>query len=75
MLGVSCSQDGCRLFNRTFGNDWFLFCVGIEVVGPEWFATPFAIAIHLGHQCHDRAGNVPIVLAFGFGHQYQLAKR
>jgi hypothetical protein len=63
------------LFHRAFSNDWLLVCVGIEVVGLEWLATPLAIAIHLGHQCHDRARDIPIVLAFGLGHQHKLAKR
>jgi hypothetical protein len=60
--------DGCFGWGR-FGGD-----VGIEVVGPEWLAMSLAIAIHLGHQCHDRGRNIPIVLAFGLGHQHKLVK-
>jgi hypothetical protein len=63
------------LFNGAFSNDWFLVCVRIEVIGPEWLATSLAIAVHLRHQCHDRAGDIPIVLAFGLCHQHKLAKR
>jgi hypothetical protein len=32
------------------------------------------IAVHLSHQCHDRARYIPVVLAFGFSHQHELAK-
>ncbi len=49
-------------------------CIRIEVVRLEWLATPFAIAVHLSHQCHDRARDIPVVLSFGFSHQYELAK-
>jgi hypothetical protein len=64
-----------RLLNSSASNDRFLVCVGIEVIGLEWLATSLAIAVHLGHQCHDRAGDIPIVLAFGLCHQHKLAKR
>jgi hypothetical protein len=64
-----------RLLNGSASNDRFLVCVGIEVIGPKWLATSLAIAVHLGHQCHDRAGDIPIVLAFGLSHQHKLAKR
>jgi hypothetical protein len=63
------------LFNSSASNDWLLVCVGIEVVGLEWLATSLTITVHLGHQRHDRARDIPIVLAFGLGHQHKLAKR
>jgi len=37
------------LLNSAAGNDWFLVCVRIEVIGPEWLATPLAVTVHLGH--------------------------
>jgi hypothetical protein len=62
------------LLNSSASTDRFLFCVGIEVIGLEWLATPLAITVHLGHQRHERARDIPIVLAFGLGQQHKLAK-
>jgi hypothetical protein len=69
------TEHRSRSLNSSASNDRFLVCVRIEVVGLEWLATPLAITVHLGHQRHDRARDIPIVLAFGLSHQHKLAKR
>jgi len=69
------TEHRCSLLNSSASNDRFLFCVGIEVIGLEWLATPLAITVHLGHQRHNRASYIPVVLAFGLCHQRKLAKR
>jgi hypothetical protein len=63
------------LFDGSFGNNWPSVGVRIEVIWFERFATPLAISIHLSHQCHDRAGNIPVMLTFGFSHLHQLSQR
>jgi hypothetical protein len=72
---VTCTQHSSGLFNSPFRYHWAFLGIWIEVIGSEWFAAFLAISIHLGHQSHDRAGNIPVVLAFGLSHQHQLAKR
>ena len=74
MFGICSAKHGGSLCDGTFCNDRTLFGVGIEVIGFERLASLLAIAIHLGHQGHDRACDVPVVLPFGLSHQHKLAK-
>jgi len=70
-----CTEHCSSLLNSSASNNWFLVCVGIEIIGLEWLATPLAIAVHFGHQCHNGARDIPIMLAIGLSHQHKLAKR
>ncbi len=69
------TEKRCDLFDTRFcqrgprGNAW------IEVVGLEWFATSFAVAVDFGGDPHQRAGQLPIVLSTGVDHPHHLTKR
>ena len=61
--------DGCFGWGR-FGGD-----AGVEVVGLEWLAAAFAVAIDFGGDPDDGTGKLPIVLTPAVCHPDHLAER
>ena len=71
-LGTEKAGD---LFDGCFGGGRFGGDAGVEVVGLEWLAATFAIAIDFGGDPDDRAGQLPIVLPAGVCHPDHLSER
>ena len=63
------------LFDGCFGGGRFGGDAGVEVVGLEWLAATFAIAIDFGGDPDDGAGQLPIVLVASVCHPDHLAER
>lgn len=68
------TKERCDLFNACLCRRGPRCDARIEVVGFEGLSPTFAVAIDFGGDPHQRAGELPIVFAFGVDHPDHLTE-